>query len=91
MSAIGPEPAGVQDDDRELGLCRAKKDGREVVSLRSFERGGEYMVECEVYPVTGLVVDPLRPGPYRFSDEREARLFMTEAAQALTYLGCEVT
>jgi hypothetical protein len=88
MSAL--DPIGASAEDRELQLCSAKKDGRQVVSLRSFERGAEFFVECEVYPVTGLSVDPLRPGPYRFGTESEARLFMSEAAQALTYLGCDV-
>jgi len=86
-----PDPVEAPFEDRELGVCSAKKDGRQVVSLRSFERGSEFLVECEVYPVTGLSIDPLRPGPYRLASEEEANRFMSEAAQALTYLGCEVT
>lgn len=88
MSAA--DPVGATAEDRELGLCSAKKEGRQVVSLRSFERGTEFFVECDVYPVTGLSIEPLKPGPYRFRTEDEAKLFMSEAAQALTYLGCEV-
>ena len=88
---MNAEPLGVGLEDRELGVCSAKKEGRQVVSLRSFERANEFLVECEVYPVTGLSIDPLKPGPYRFGSEDEARLFMSEAAQALTYLGCDVT
>ena len=52
--------------------------------------GAECVVECEVYPVSGLRVEPLRPGPYRFASEQDATSFMEEAVQALTYLGCDV-
>jgi hypothetical protein len=36
-------------------------------------------------------VEPLRPGPYRFSTRADADAFMDEAGKALTYLGCEVS
>ena len=68
----------------------ARKDGRQVVNLRRFEEGGEVVVECEVWPVSGLRVEPLRPGPYRFASPTEADAFLEEAAQALTYLGCDI-
>ena len=76
--------------ERELGVRSARKDGRQVVTLRGVDRGAESVVECEVYPVSGLRVEPLRPGPYRFPNADEARAFMEEAVQALTYLGCDV-
>jgi hypothetical protein len=79
------------DEERDLALSTARKDGRQVVTLRSFARGGEFFVECEVYPVSGLHVDPLRPGPYRFGTEEDAQRFMNEASQALTFLGCDVS
>jgi hypothetical protein len=78
-------------DERELIVRTARKDGKQVVTMRSVARAGECVVECEVYPVSGLTVDPLRPGPYRFESEQEAARFLDEAAQALTYLGCEVS
>ena len=49
------------------------------------------MIECDVYPVDGLRVEPLRPGPYRFTTRAEADAFMDEAGRALTYLGCDVS
>ena len=67
----------------------ARRDGRQVANLRSVEANGEAIVECEVYPVSGLQVEPLRPGPYRFATREEASAFIDEAMQALTYLGCE--
>jgi hypothetical protein len=87
---VEPTPGDAAGEERELALSTARKDGRQVVTLRSFARGAEFVVECEVYPVSGFHVDPLRPGPYRFASEEEARLFMSEAGQALTYLGCDI-
>ena len=69
----------------------ARKDGRQVVNLRRIEEDGEVVVHCEVWPVSGLRVEPLRPGPYRFTTAQEAETFLAEAAQALTYLGCDVS
>ena len=48
------------------------------------------MIECEVYPPSGLIVEPFRPGPYRFSTRTDADAFIKEAVLALTYLGCDV-
>jgi hypothetical protein len=74
------------------GLVRAaRKDGREVVVLRCAAENGGWSVECEVYPLAGLRVEPLRPGPYQFADDRQAETFLNEAVLALTYLGCEVS
>lgn len=75
----------------ELAIRSARKDGRQVATLRCLDEGAECVVECEVYPVSGLRVEPLRPGPYRFASAEEAGAFMDEAVQALTYLGCDVT
>ena len=69
----------------------ARKDGRQVVNLRRMEADGEFVIECEVWPVAGLRVEPLRPGPYRFASAKDADAFMEEATQALTFLGCDVS
>jgi hypothetical protein len=74
---------------REVTARVARKDGKQVVALRCLEQNGEAIVECEVYRVSGLQIEPLRPGPYRFRTRDEAGAFMDEAMQALTYLGCE--
>ena len=75
----------------EVAARSARKDGRQVASLRLVEEGGAFVVECEVYPVSGLRVEPLRPGPYRFAAVSEGTAFMDEAVRALTYLGCDVS
>jgi hypothetical protein len=76
---------------REVAARVARKDGKQVVALRCLEQDGEAIVECEVYPVSGLQIEPLRPGPYRFGTRDDAGAFMDEAMQALTYLGCETS
>ena len=88
--AAEPVPAPGADEV-ELALKKARKDGREVATIRAVQRGLECSVECEVYPVSGLVIDPLNPGPYLFGTPSEATAFVGEAAKALTYLGCEVS
>ena len=65
MSHFAPPP-------RELATRMARKDGKQVVTLHCVEQSGEAVVECEVYPVSGLQIEPLRPGPYRFRTLHEA-------------------
>jgi hypothetical protein len=76
---------------RSSRLRTARKDGRQVVTLRRADTDGEVVVECEVYPVNSLRVEPIRPGPYRFGTEDEANAFVEETARALEYLGCAVS
>lgn len=78
-------------EDVELVVRTLRKGGKQVVTLRAFERGGDASVECEVYPVSGLRVDPLTPGPYTFTTPDEATAFVDEAVRALTHLGCELS
>lgn len=76
-------------DEVELDVRTLRKDGKQVVTLRAVQRGSECLVECEVYPISGLRIDPLNPGPYTFPTPDEATAFVAEAVQALTFLGCE--
>jgi hypothetical protein len=75
----------------EVARRSARKDGRAVVALRCVDTGAHgFVVECDVYPVNGIRVEPLRPGPYTFATRAQADAFLDEAAKALTYLGCEL-
>jgi len=78
-------------EPRELALRSARKDGREIVRMRYVEDTNGFLVECEVYPVVGLRVEPLRPGPYRFPARDDADAFIRETVTVLEYLGCDVT
>jgi hypothetical protein len=84
-SKTAPAPT----DEQELSVRSARKDGRQVVTLRCVETHGEFIVDAEVYPVSGLLVEPLRPGPYRFPSLLQANAFVDESMQALIFLGCE--
>jgi hypothetical protein len=73
---------------RELFVRHARKDGRSVAILRAVDYGQECVVETEVFPPDAPTA--LRAGPYTFSDARQATQFVTEAVEALMYLGCDV-
>jgi hypothetical protein len=70
----------------------AKKDGRQVVTMRLVEgSAGDAVVECDVYPVDSMRVKPIKPGPYAFATRREADRFIEETSRALEYLGCDLS
>jgi hypothetical protein len=73
---------------RELFVRHARKDGRSVAIMRAVDSGDSCVVEAEVFHAGSA--QALRPGPYRFADAREATAFVTEAVEALMYLGCDV-
>ena len=72
----------------ELYVRHARRDGRSVAILRAVDYGDSCVVEAEVFQAG--VETAVRPGPYTFADTREATAFMTEAVEALMYLGCDV-
>lgn len=72
----------------ELFVRVARKDGRSVAVMRAVDYGIECVVEAEVYPPNAPTA--VRPGPYTFADSRQATAFVTEAVEALMYLGCDV-
>jgi hypothetical protein len=74
--------------ERELFVRHARKDGRSVAVMRAIDKGDACVVEAEVFHAGSA--QPLRPGPYTFADAREATAFVTEAVEALMYLGCDV-
>jgi hypothetical protein len=80
-----PSPAG-----RELFVRHARRDGRSVAIMRAVDYGDSCIVEAEIFPPGTPDTEPLRPGPYTFGDTREATSFVTEAVEALMYLGCDV-
>lgn len=84
-----PMTGGKAIDD---GYTRtARKDGRQVATLRRLALGAQYIVEGDVYPVGTMRVDPTRPGPYIFGTRDEATAFIDQTTQALEYLGCELS
>lgn len=78
---------------RELFVRHASRDGRSIAMLRAIDHGTVCVVDAEVYPVgpNGLGGAAVRPGPYTFASAHEATAFVTEAVEALMYLGCDIT
>jgi hypothetical protein len=72
----------------ELFVRHARRDGRSIAVLRAIDYGSQCVVETEVFPPSGTTA--LRAGPYTFADARQATAFVTEAVEALMYLGCDV-
>jgi hypothetical protein len=80
----------VSASGRELFVRHARKDERSVVIVRAIDYGDSCIVEAEVYPAHTATGEAVRPGPYTFADARQATAFVTEAVEALMYLGCDV-
>jgi hypothetical protein len=94
------EPADIPQSQPSSGGGRAvddkftrtaRKDGRQVLTLRRLMLGNQFIVESDVYPVGTMRVEPVRPGPYVFGTRDEASAFIEETTLALEYLGCEVS
>lgn len=68
----------------------AKKEGRQVATLRRLALGSQFIVESDVYPVGTMRVEPMRPGPYVFATREEANAFIEQTTMALEYLGCDI-
>ena len=71
-------------------ISTISRDGRPVVRMRCSDYGTEWVVECDVYPVNELSVQPKSAGPYVFRSREEARVFVETSLLALRVLGCEV-
>ena len=70
-------------------VSAVRRDGRPVVRLRCADYGDEWVVDCDVYPVDELSVEPRHTGPYSFSTAHDAKTFVETSLLALQMLGCE--
>jgi hypothetical protein len=73
---------------RELFVRHAKLHGRSVAVMRAVDYGDQCVVETEAWAPGAATAT--RPGPYTFADARQATAFVTEAVEALMYLGCDI-
>ena len=80
--------SSLSETGRELFVRHARRDGKSVAILRAVDYGAECVVETEVFPPNAATA--MRTGPYTFTDARLATAFVTEAVEALMYLGCDV-
>ena len=71
-------------------VSAVQKDGRPVVRMRCAVYGHKWVVDCDVYPVDELSVEPRMAGPYVFGTAQEAKDFVDTSLLALQILGCDV-
>jgi hypothetical protein len=71
---------------RELFVRSASRYGRPVVTMRARDLGDACVVDVEVEARE----DSAEPRSYNFADAQQASTFVTEAVEALVYLGCEI-
>jgi hypothetical protein len=71
-------------------VSAVQKDGRRIVRMRCADYGHEWVVDCDVYPVDELSVEPRTAGPYVFGTAQEAKDFVDTSLLALQILGCDV-
>jgi hypothetical protein len=73
-------------EPRELFVRSASRHGRPVVTMRARDFGDACVVDVEL---DGRE-DGAEPRSYSFADAQQASTFVTEAVEALVYLGCEI-
>ena len=92
MHAEAPQqPTASVEVEKQDVVLRAEKDGKRVVVLRRYDGARGAVVECDVYPVDTMRIEPLRPGPYLFESSEPATRFVDEVLLALEYLGCTIS
>ena len=74
-----------------LWTQRARKEGRELVTMHCFTAEHGFLVLCDVVPANGPEGRRVQAGPYVFSTQREADEFAEEASVVLAHLGCELS
>jgi hypothetical protein len=84
-----PAAAPRQAGGRQLFARQAHRDGRSVAIIRAFAYDDHCVVETEVFPAQ-RGTERTATGPYTFADPEQARKFVAELVESLTYLGCDV-
>lgn len=79
-------PAATETEPRELFVRSASRYGRQVVTMRARDFGDACVVDVEVEGRE----EGTEPRSYSFADAQQASTFVTEAVEALVYLGCEI-
>ena len=79
------------DAEKQDVVVVAEKDGKRVVVLRRYDGARGAVVECDVYPVDTMRVEPVRPGPYLFEGSEPATRFVDDLLLSLEYLGCTIS
>jgi hypothetical protein len=86
MRRGGRPQQAAEPEPRELFVRSASRYGRAVVTMRARDLGDACVVDIEVEAQE----DGAEPRSYSFADAQQASTFVTEAVEALVYLGCEI-
>ena len=86
MKRRGGPAEAAESEPRELFVRSASRYGRPVVTMRARDYGDACVVEVEVENRE----EGAGPRSYNFADAQQASTFVTEAVEALVYLGCEI-
>lgn len=86
MRRGGRPQQAAEPEPRELFVRSASRYGRPVVTMRARDFGDACVVDVEVEARE----DGAEPRSYSFADAQQASTFVTEAVEALVYLGCEI-
>ena len=86
MKRPGRAQPAAEPEPRELFVRSASRYGRAVVTMRARDLGDACVVDIEVEAQE----DGEEPRSYNFADAQQASTFVTEAVEALVYLGCEI-
>ena len=86
-----PAAAAAPVTPHRLWTQRARREGRELLTMHCFTAEHGFLVLCDVFPVSGPAARRVQSGPYVFSTQREADEFAEEAGTVLAHLGCELT
>ena len=82
----GGRQEAAQPEQRELFVRSASRNGRPVVTMRARDFGDACVVDVDLEGRE----DGAEPRSYSFADAQQASTFVTEAVEALVYLGCEI-
>jgi hypothetical protein len=88
LPPVPPADADAPTGPSELFVRHARRDGRTVAVLRAIDYGDACVVEAHVFAAGAAT--PTFPGPYTFGDAHQATAFVTDAVEALMYLGCDI-
>jgi len=86
MSATAQEVSAEDAAPRELFVRTASKSGRAVVTMTALDYGDACVIDVRLGGGHGGD----EPRSYSFADAQQASAFVTEAVEALIYLGCDI-
>ena len=84
-----PATRALEPEPRELYVRHARKNGRRLMSMTALAYDdGACVVDVRLGRGENEETDERRA--FRFVDAQQATTFVTEAVEALIYLGCEI-